>query len=61
MVNKKRVKKAIESLKKRKEEHEEKIKIYSEKDDTLINYWKGEIERFEKEILKKERKLRKDK
>lgn len=59
MANKRKIKKAIESLKKRKEEHEEKIKIYSEKDDTLIDYWKGEIERFEKEILKKEWKLKK--
>ena len=50
MVNKKRIKKGIESLNKRKEEHEEKIRDYSGRNDTLVDYWKGEIERFEKKI-----------
>ncbi|MEK6832502.1 MAG: hypothetical protein AABY32_00515 [Nanoarchaeota archaeon] len=59
MANKKRIKKGIESLGKRKEEHEEKIKNYSGKDDVLIDYWKGEIERFEKRIKERTEKLNK--
>ncbi|GAG15969.1 unnamed protein product, partial [marine sediment metagenome] len=53
-------KKGIESLEKRKEEHEEKIKIYSGKDDTLVDYWKGEIKGFEEEIAKKFGKLKRN-
>ena len=58
MVNKKRIKKGIESLNKRKEEHEEKIRDYAGRNDTLVDYWKGEIERFEKKIKERIDKLK---
>lgn len=58
MVNKKKIKKSIESLDKQIKEHEEKIKDYCGKDYTLLEYWKKEIEVRKKQKEKKLKKLR---
>lgn len=50
MVNKKKKLKKIGSLKKRKQEHIEKIENYEGRNYALINYWEKEIENFEAEI-----------
>ncbi len=60
MGKKKKIKKSIESLEKQKKKHEEKIKDYigsGGKDYSLIEYWEGEVGRFEKEKEKQEEKL----
>jgi len=49
--------KRIESLKKQKEKHKEKIDSYDGKNLYVIGYWKKEIERFDEEISEEERKL----
>ena len=59
MDKKKRLKK-IESLKKQKEKHKEKIASYSGKKSYLIEYWEKEIERFDNEILDESKKLEDD-
>ena len=56
MDKKKRLKK-IESLKKQKELHKQKIESYSGKKDYLIDYWEKEIERFDAEIQEEAEKL----
>ena len=64
MGKKKKIKKSIESLEKRKKEHEEKIENYigsGGKDYSLIEYWEGEVGRFEKEKEKQEKKLHRKK
>ena len=57
-MDKKKRKKKIESLKKQKEKHLEKIKEYSGKNYALVEYWKKEVEDFEKEISEEENKLK---
>ena len=57
MGKKKKVEKAIQSLKKQIEIHKEKIASYSGKDGYLIDYWEKEIKTREDEIRKKKRKL----
>jgi hypothetical protein len=57
--NKKRIRKSIERIDKRKEEHEEKIKHFSQKKPWLGEYWKKEIENFEKEKKNLKEKLKK--
>ena len=55
----KRLKKGIESLKEQKKIHEEKRKIAEELgEEELVRYYDKEIEKFEKERLKKEVKLK---
>ena len=56
MDKKKRLKK-IESLKKQKELHRQKIDSYRGKKDYLIDYWEKEIERFDEEIQEEVEKL----
>lgn len=56
-MDKKKIKKAIESLKKRKKEHEEKLKTYDGKNYALKEYWEKEIERFDNKIDEFEIKL----
>ena len=51
MSDKKKRKKAIESLDKRISEHKEKQK--TAKSPELFHYWQKEIEKFEKEKKKK--------
>ena len=57
MGKKKKVEKAIQSLKKQIEIHKEKIASYLGKDEYLIDYWEKEIKTREDEIRKKKRKL----
>ena len=52
-MSKKKYKKAIESLDKRIEEHREKQK--TAKSPELFDYWKREIQKFEKEKKKKQK------
>jgi len=54
----KKVLKSIESLKKQKEKHEEKIRDYEGKNYALIEYWEKEIEKFDDEIVKMEKRLK---
>ena len=55
----KRLKEGIESLKKQKKIHEDKRKIAEELgEEELVRYYDKEIEKFEKERLKKEVKLK---
>lgn len=63
MGKKKKIEKSIESLKKRKNEHKEKIQEYKEsggKNYELVDYWEREMERIEEQIEKEEDKLDKD-
>ena len=54
----KRLKRGIESLEEQKNIHEEKRKIAEELgEEELVRYYDKEIEKFEKERLKKEGKL----
>ena len=59
MGQKKKVEKAIQSLKKQIEVHKEKIADYSGENEHLIDYWEKEIQSREDEIKKKKRKLEK--
>ena len=56
-MDKKKRRKKIESLKKQKQKHLEKIKDYEGKDYALIDYWEKEIKNFDEEIREEERKL----
>ena len=56
MDKKKRLKK-IESLKKQKEKHKEKINSYEGKNPYVIEYWEKEIKRFDDEISEETKKL----
>jgi len=61
MARKKTIEKSIKNLEKRKQEHLDKInkgKI-DKLDETIINYWKKEIDIFEREIEKNKQKLKK--
>lgn len=57
MDKQKRIKK-IESLKKQKEVHKEKIASYKGRNSHLLEYWEKEIERFDAEISEESRKLK---
>jgi len=59
MDKKKRLKK-IESLKKQKDIHKEKISSYKGKKTYLMEYWEKEIERFDAYILEERKKLEQD-
>lgn len=54
----KRLKKAIESLERQKQIHLQKIEIEEGRKDTTKDYWRKELEKFEREIEKKKRKLK---
>lgn len=56
MDKNKRLKK-IESLKKQKEKHKEKINSYEGKNPHTIEYWEKEIKRFDDEISEETNKL----
>lgn len=56
---KKKIEKQIKSLKEQKQKHLEKLKTEEGEKDTTPDYWKKEIEGFEKEINKKIKKLEK--
>ena len=61
MARKKTIEKSIKNLEKRKQEHIDKInkgKI-DKLDETIIDYWKKEIDIFEREIQKNKQKLKK--
>lgn len=57
MVNKKKIKKSIESLNKQIKEHEEKIEEYGGKNYALLEYWKKEIEVRKKQKEETSKKL----
>lgn len=59
MGKKRKIKKAIQSLQKRIEEHKQKIAEYDGKKDYLKGYWENEIETYEKQKAEKENKLKK--
>jgi predicted nucleic acid-binding Zn-ribbon protein len=52
----KRLKKGIESIKKQIARHEEKMKKGGSK-DTTVDYWKKEVESFQKRKVEQEKKL----
>ena len=54
----KRLKKAIESLERQKLIHLQKIETEKGRKDTTKDYWRKELEKFEREIEKKRRKLK---
>ena len=55
----KRLKKAIESLKKQMQVHSKKLEQEEGRKDTTKDYWIKEIKKFEKEIEKKKKELKK--
>jgi len=59
MKSKRKVKKSIESLKKQRDLHKEKISKMKDEDkgNPVIAYWEKEVERFEKDIDEEEGKL----
>ncbi len=57
-MEKKKIKKSIESLEKQKEEHRGKINSYDGKNYTLIEYWEKEIRSFDDKINELKRKLK---
>jgi len=59
MGKKKKIEKSIESFKRQIEIHKEKIKEYSGDKDFLIDYWQKQIDEFEKQKTKREKKLNK--
>ena len=61
MARKKTIIKSIKNLEKRRQEHIEKINQgkTDKLDETLLDYWKKEVEIFEREIQKNKEKLKK--
>lgn len=53
------MRKGIKGLEKQIVKHQKKIEEYQGPKDILIDYWKGEIDRMEREKEVKERKLKK--
>ena len=58
MGRNKKLKKGIEGIEKQIELHKEKIESYDGPKETLIPYWRGEIERMKTVKEEKERKLK---
>lgn len=56
---KKKKLKKIGGLERQRDKHFEKIKSYIGKNEFLLDYWEGEIKRFDKEIEKEKKKLEK--
>jgi len=61
IVKKKTILKSIESLEKRKNEHEAKLEKgkIENLEDSIIDYWEKEIKIFEREIQKNRERLEK--
>ena len=59
MKSKKKIKKSIDSYDKIIEEHKQKIEKFGDEKPWLKNYWKNQIEEFEHQKEKEERKLEK--
>lgn len=59
IMEKKKIKKSIESLEKQKQEHREKIEDYDGKNYALLDYWEKEISSFDNKIDELKRKLEK--
>ena len=59
MASKKKIEKSIESYQKRIEEHLQKVKKYSGKNEFLIDYWNKEIKEFQRKKKEKKNKLNK--
>ncbi|MFQ5531509.1 MAG: hypothetical protein ACE5ES_02740 [Candidatus Nanoarchaeia archaeon] len=57
MKSKKGIKKSIESFDKLIEEHKEKIEKFGHEQSWLKDYWEKQIEEFEKQKEKEEKKL----
>lgn len=58
MSRKKRLRKGISSLEERRREHVEKLRAAeTESDLELVDYYRKEIQKFEREIAKKKRRL----
>jgi len=55
----KRLIKQIEGLRKQAEKHKEKLKTKKGKKDTTHDYWKAEIEEYERQADEKEEILKK--
>ena len=58
----KKYRKQIKSFKKLIEEHIDKIEVENSKivpNPKLIKYWKKEVEKFEQELVKSEKRLKK--
>ena len=58
-MDKKKIKKKIESLEKQKQKHVEKIKDYGGKNFALLDYWEKEIHGMEEEIEEAKSRLKK--
>ncbi len=56
-MDKKKIKKRIEGLKKQRQIHKEKIDSYAGKKDYLKAYWEKEIARMDAEISEENRRL----
>jgi len=61
MKSKKRIEKSIESFDKLIKEHKEKIEKFGNKKPWLKDYWEYQIEEFEHQKEKEEKKLKKNK
>ena len=59
MGKKRKIKKSIQSLQKRIDEHKQKIAEYGGKNDYVKKYWEKEIGTYEKQKSEKEDKLKK--
>ncbi len=58
-MHKRKIRKSIESFKKLKEKHEEKIRNYEGENYSLKDYWTKELREIEKKIKEKEDELKK--
>jgi peptidoglycan hydrolase CwlO-like protein len=56
-MEKKKIKKSIESLEKQRQEHRAKIEDYDGKNYALLDYWKKEINSFDNKIEELKRRL----
>ena len=56
-MEKKKIKKSIESLEKQRQEHSAKIEDYDGKNYALLDYWKKEINSFDNKIEELKRRL----
>jgi len=59
MGKKRKIKKAIESLQKRIDEHRKKIEEYDGANEFIRGYWEKEIKTYEKQKAEKQDKMKK--
>jgi hypothetical protein len=59
MGKNRKIKKAIQSLQRRIDEHKQKIAEYQGKNEFVMKYWEKEIETYEKQKTEKEKRLKK--